>query len=130
MGSTATRSVSTYCWRRTSTRDLAPSLVAAGLDTTLYTSANDKALASARTLRGYPRAGDSSTGPVIIDGIETIDVTAANKSILGHSYFEESQMVSRDLAILLNQRKAAAERPNLIQAHVPDGPYWRLTTEQ
>ena len=78
-------------------RDLAPSLVAAGLDTTLYVSTNDKALASARTLRGYPRAGDSSTDdPVVIDGIETVDVTAANKSILGHSYFEESQLVNRD----------------------------------
>lgn len=111
-------------------RDLAPSLVAAGLDTTLYTSANDKALASARTLRGYPRAGDSRTGPVLIDGIETIDVTAANKSILGHSYFDKSQPVSQDLAILLNERRSAAERPNLIPVHGPVGSYWRLTIEE
>ena len=103
--------------------------MAAGLDTTLYTSANDKALASARTLRGYPRAGDSSAGPVLIDGVETIDVTAANKSILGHSYFEESQLVSGDLSLLLNERKSAAERPNLTQVHVPGGTYWRLTIE-
>ena len=111
-------------------RDLAPSLVAAGLNTTLYTSANDKAMASARTLRGYPRAGDSSTEPVVIDGMETIDVTDANKSILGHSYFEESQLVSQDLAILLNERKPAAQRPNLVQAQTPVGTYWRLTIEK
>ena len=111
-------------------RDLAPLLVEAGLDTTLYTSANDKALASARTLRGYSRVGDSRTGPVLIDGIETIDVTAANKSILGHSYFEESQLVSRDLAILLNERKTAAERPNLKKIDISNGFYWRLTLDE
>ena len=111
-------------------RDLAPLLVAAGLDTTLYTSSNDMAMDGARTLRGYPRAGDSTSGPVLIDGIETIDVTSANKSILGHSYFEESQLVNRDLAILLNERRAAAERPNLIPVRSPDGSYWQLTIEK
>ena len=111
-------------------RDLAPLLVAAGLNTTLYASANDKAMASARTLRGYPRAGDSGEKPVLIEGMETIDVTDANKSILGHSYFEESQLVGQDLAILLNQRKKAAQRPNLVLVQTPVGAYWRLTVEE
>lgn len=110
-------------------RDLAPQLVAAGLHTTLYTSANDKALASAYGLRRYPRAGDSSYGPVLAPGVETIDVTAANKSILGHSYFDESDDVNADLATLLNHRQVAAERRNLVRIETRNGVYWQLLVE-
>ncbi|MEH6519508.1 MAG: alpha/beta fold hydrolase [Halioglobus sp.] len=107
-------------------RDLAPQLVASGLHTTLYTSANDKALASAYALRRYPRAGDSSYGPVVVSGIETIDATQANKSILGHSYFEESDEVSDDLAELLNSRKPAERRPGLEYVGGEGAGYWVL----
>ena len=107
-------------------RDLGPQLVAAGLQTTLYTSANDKAMASAYSLRSYPRAGDSSYGPVIVAGVETIDATYANKSILGHSYFERSEAVAEDLAALLNDRRSAADRDNLEYVEEAGGGYWRL----
>jgi esterase/lipase superfamily enzyme len=107
-------------------RDLGPQLVAAGLQTTLYTSANDKAMASAYSLRSYPRAGDSSYGPVIVAGMETIDATYANKSILGHSYFERSEAVGDDLAALLNDRRSAADRDNLEYVEEAGGGYWRL----
>lgn len=110
-------------------RDLAPQLVAAGLKTTLYTSSNDKAMASAYGLRRYPRAGDSSYGPVVSPGIETIDATSANKSILGHSYFEESDAVASDLAELLNYRKSAADRDNLVLVEEGGG-YWQLLVEE
>jgi esterase/lipase superfamily enzyme len=110
-------------------RDLAPKLAASGLSTTLYTSSNDKAMASARALNGYPRAGDSSMGPVIVPGIETIDATEANNSILGHSYFEESEVVSKDLVQLLNERKPASARSGLKAVSSPEGIFWRIIVD-
>ncbi len=107
-------------------RDLAPELVAAGLQVSLYTTANDKAMATARAVRSFPRAGDSSDGPVIFPGVETIDVTAANRSILGHSYFEESEMVREDLARLIYQGQSAADRAGLERVETAAGDYWRL----
>lgn len=111
-------------------RDLAPALVAADLRVTLYTSANDKALATSRAMHGYSRAGDSNGGPLLIKGVETIDVTAANKSVLGHSYFEESEMVTEDLARLLNDRKGAAQREKLLYVEGEEGAYWHLSVNR
>jgi esterase/lipase superfamily enzyme len=107
-------------------RDLAPELLASGLNITLYTSSNDKAMASSWALHGYPRAGDSSSGPLIIPGIETIDATETNASILGHSYFEESEVVRNDLKLLLNGRASAAQRPKLNSAEFQGMIYWQL----
>ena len=87
-------------------------------------------MASAYGLRRSPRVGDSSKGPVIIPGIDTIDATSANKSILGHSHFEESADLSNDLAILLNERKRAAERQNLKEVKKSGGRYWQLLVTQ
>lgn len=110
-------------------RDIGPKLVNADLDITLYASSNDKAMASSRAINGYPRAGDSFDGATIVPGIETIDATAANSSILGHSYFEESEAVGADLAVLLNDRLNAADRELLTAYKLPNGIYWRLSQE-
>lgn len=110
-------------------RDMAPEFIKTKIRLTLYTSANDKAMASARAIRKYPRVGDSYKGPLVMQGIETIDVTQANKSVLGHSYFEESSIVAMDLAMLIKDRRRAGERPGLEQVDAASGRYWRLTTE-
>ena len=107
-------------------RDFGPKLVEAGLKITLYTSSNDKAMASSRAINGYSRAGDSFEGAVVVPGIETIDATAANDSILGHSYFEESQTVGNDLSELLNLGSRATARQSLTAYKLPSGIYWRL----
>jgi len=112
-------------------RDIAPVMVGAGLNVTLYTSANDKALATAHTVHGSRRAGDSSGGgPIVVAGVETIDVTAANRSILGHSYFEESTDVASDLGQLLNAGTRASERDNLLPVEQGGQVHWRLTIDQ
>ena len=112
------------------TRDLAPVLLDAGLSVSLYTSANDKAMASAYMVHGGRRAGDSSGGgPVTLAGMETIDVTAANRSILGHSYFEESEMVAEDLADLLSGGARAPQRDRLELVEEGGKTYWRLLVD-
>ncbi|MBE9559570.1 MAG: alpha/beta hydrolase [Proteobacteria bacterium] len=106
--------------------DQAPRLVKAGLVVTLYTSTNDNAMAVSHAIHGHPRAGDSRKGPIIVAGIETIDVTDANNSVIGHSYFKESGMVANDLGQLLNDRLPAAKRTNLVTNKGPSGQYWSL----
>jgi esterase/lipase superfamily enzyme len=70
---------------------------------TLYTSHNDYALFCARVFRsGYVRAGDYCDGlPIVVPGIETIDVSAVNTSFLGwltsHSYVGDRPPVLRDI---------------------------------
>jgi len=111
-------------------RDIAPALAAADLSVTLYTSANDNALATAQTVHGNPRAGDSSQGALVVPGVETIDVTSANHSVLGHSYFRHSEMVSEDISRLLHSRDSADQRENLIMVPGRDGTYWSLEVVQ
>jgi esterase/lipase superfamily enzyme len=110
-------------------RDLGPALVAAGLRVSLYTSSNDKAMASAMAIHGYRRAGDSSAGPLLVPGVETIDVTSANHSFLGHSYFGEGEMVAQDLGLLLNEGQSAAHRPGMDRVEKQEGHYWLFTVD-
>ena len=111
-------------------RDLAPRLRQARLNTTLYTANNDLAMHTAYRVHGHRRAGDSSEGPLLVPGIQTIDVTAANRSVLGHSYFEESEQVSRDLAQLLNSGVPAERRIQLEPVQQGEMQYWRLTVDK
>jgi esterase/lipase superfamily enzyme len=98
---------------------------------TLYVSGADKALAASKLLAIYPRAGDvPNTGlPVILPGLDTIDVTAIGDEFLGlnHTEFATNRSVMDDLKILLDQQLPAS-RLNQIKPYpeTPDGPhYWR-----
>ena len=111
------------------TRDFAPRLANRGISVTLYQSANDRAMATSKALHGYTRAGDSSSGTLLAAGITTIDVTAENDSLLGHSYYDRSDAVTQDLGKLLNQRKPAGQRDNLLRIDTPQGNWWKLELE-
>jgi esterase/lipase superfamily enzyme len=98
---------------------------------TLYVSGADKALAASKLLAIYPRAGDvPNTGlPVILPGLDTIDVTAIGDEFLGlnHTEFATNRSVMDDLKILLDTQQPAS-RLNQIKPYpeTPDGPhYWR-----
>ncbi len=99
---------------------------------TLYASSADKALASSRVLAGgVPRAGDvPSDGPIIMPGLETIDVTALGEELFGlnHTTFAQSRPLMNDIKILLKEGRRA---PRLIEElPMPDNQspprYWRF----
>ncbi|MYM68355.1 alpha/beta fold hydrolase [Pseudoduganella sp. FT55W] len=73
---------------------------------TLYASSSDRALLASRKLAGnIPRAGDvPAEGPLVIDGIDTIDVTAVGTELLGlnHDVFASSRPIMSDIGILLS----------------------------
>ena len=73
---------------------------------TLYASSADKALVGSRELaRGIPRAGDvPADGPVLLDGVDTIDVTAIGDELLGvnHDVFATNRSLIDDIGLLLD----------------------------
>ncbi len=71
---------------------------------TLYASSADKALQASRRLAGVVRAGDiGNDGPIILDQMQTIDVTAMGEEILGlnHNVFAVSRNLIDDIRHLI-----------------------------
>ena len=105
-------------------RDIAPALAKAGRPITLYASSEDLALVASRKVHGHPRAGDSGQGLVVVGGVETIDATGTDTSLLGHSYFAETSSVLADIFKVIRNGQRADQRVGLRPVESPDGRYW------
>jgi esterase/lipase superfamily enzyme len=107
-------------------RDIAPALAATGRPVTLYASSEDLALVASKKVHGYPRAGDSGQGLVVVPGIETIDATHVDTSLLGHSYFAEARSVLSDMFYLIRNGQRADQRFGLRPVDAQVGRYWEF----
>lgn len=107
-------------------RDIAPALAATGCPITLYASSEDLALIASKTVNGYPRAGDSGDGLIVVPGIETIDATCVDTSFLGHSYYAEERSVLTDMFYLIRDDQRADHRFGLRRVDVQAGQYWEF----
>jgi esterase/lipase superfamily enzyme len=105
-------------------RDIAPALTKSGRPITLYASSEDLALVASKKVHGYPRAGDSGQGLVVVPGIETIDATGTDTSLLGHSYFAETRSVLSDIFYLVRNGQRAEQRFGLQRVDTQAGKYW------
>jgi len=99
---------------------------------TLYAAANDRALMISRNFWRKPRAGDvTAAGPLILPGIQTIDVTAASTDTLAlnHSGYAENNDLLQDIGklILEGLRPPEQRLPVLKRVGTPRGEYWRYT---
>jgi esterase/lipase superfamily enzyme len=98
---------------------------------TLYCSANDRAMEAARRVAGgVPRAGDVPTdGPLVIQGIDTIDVTQTSTDYLAlnHSSYAERGALLNDIGLLLQTGERPPDRriPILQRVNTPKGDFWR-----
>jgi esterase/lipase superfamily enzyme len=73
---------------------------------TLYASSNDFAMKAAREAHhGVPRAGDvPSSGPVIVKGVDTIDVSNISTDVFGgHAEYVEKRELLNDVALILRK---------------------------
>jgi esterase/lipase superfamily enzyme len=91
-------------------RDFAPALVKIADRVTLYASSNDKALIASRGIHGYLRAGESGDMMVVVEGVDTVDVSDVDTSLVGHSYYGSSTTVLADLYELMRTSKPADQR--------------------
>ena len=98
---------------------------------TLYAASNDRALGySARFWGGVPRAGDvPATGPLIVPGVDTIDVTSLSTDslALNHSSYAENNALLNDIKLLLQTGERPPDKriPILEKVTIPSGDYWR-----
>jgi esterase/lipase superfamily enzyme len=99
---------------------------------TLYAAANDRALdISRRFWGGVPRAGDvPAGGPLVVPGVDTIDVTAINTELLSlhHSGYAEKTALVADIQRLIQtgERPPELRFPILQRVKTDKGDYWRV----
>ncbi|MEE9904286.1 MAG: alpha/beta hydrolase [Chlorobium sp.] len=106
--------------------EVGPALAGKGVPVTLYASRSDKALRISESVNGNPRAGEVKEIPVIVPGIETVDVTDASDGFLGHSYYGQSRTVLGDMFYIINHGLPAAERFSLEPVDTVAGRYWKF----
>ncbi len=111
--------------------NLARTISGIGSGITLYASSSDKAMLASRTFGGgIPRAGDvPASGPVIVAGIDTIDVTAVSTELLAinHSGYARSKALLNDIELLIRTGERPPEKRIPILERVEQGGqvYWR-----
>jgi esterase/lipase superfamily enzyme len=91
---------------------------------TLYASSHDEALTASKKLHEFPRAGEAGKSLLVVKGIDTIDVSSVDSSLLGHSYFGDNTSVISDIRRLLTQGSPPDQRTCLSAASLLDLAYW------
>ena len=89
---------------------------------TSYVSGHDRALALSQELHKLNRIGFADREPYIFDGLETIDASLVDTSLLGHSYFGDDRSVLMDIGGLLQGLSPLQRRLKQVAGQV----YWRL----
>jgi esterase/lipase superfamily enzyme len=109
--------------------EIAPAIQKIARRVTLYASSDDKALMASKKAHGFQRAGDSAPTIVVVPGIDTVDASGIDTSLLGlgHSYFAETNVVLNDIGLLLTTDKSPPERLLLEQLKGTDK-YWKFSS--
>lgn len=94
--------------------------------TTLYVSSKDRALASSGIVHDHPRAGYSP--PVVVtQGIDTVEVSNIDLTLLGHGYYAAARDVLHDMHDVLVNGALPAARLGLITTKTLAGQvYWKI----
>ena len=103
--------------------DIAPAIMPTAKRVTLYASSKDKALAFSKKVHGYDRAGESGEKIVLVDGVDTIDVSAVDTNFVGHFYYGENKSVLSDIFNLI-QGQPVSKRFGLKQRTKNKRLYW------
>ena len=107
--------------------DLHPMLEPLVRDWTLYASSHDAPLALSATLHGHPRLGQAGDALTVLSGVTTIDVSPVGRyQITGHEYHYYHPIVASDLALLLTEGQAVANRPGMRRQAEGDRVWWSL----
>jgi esterase/lipase superfamily enzyme len=94
--------------------------------TTMYVCSKDKAVEASHWLHEYPRAG-LAPPVLVVPGIDTINVSNLDLSLLGHGYVAEARDVLQDMHRLIREGTAPERRFGLRRAVTPDGDtYWAI----
>ncbi|MCP4935574.1 MAG: alpha/beta fold hydrolase, partial [bacterium] len=106
--------------------NIAPKMIQASNNITLYVSSDDKALLASRKFHANPRAGEAGENIIIFKGIDTIDATGIDASLLAHSYFAEAKSIISDILAILKGEPPSG-RKTLKPINTKHGIYWAFT---
>lgn len=109
-------------------KGIAAQMCAAAQQVTMYASSNDLAIQLSKKFHGYRRAGEGGSQVTIVDRISTIDASAIETDLLGHSYFAEHRSVVSDIYYLLQDRPPQS-RFGLIRVRQGRREYWKFRSE-
>ena len=94
---------------------------------TLYTSDQDLALSVSRKLHGSrARAGQAGSDILVMDAIDTVDMTALGDDVLGHSYFANDASALSDLLTLFTVAQGPENRCGLVLRAASQGQHWQF----
>jgi esterase/lipase superfamily enzyme len=105
-------------------RELSAAYGRVGTRTTLYVSERDRAVEASRWLHQFPRVG--LIPPVmVVDGIDTVNVTNADLTLLGHGYVASARAVLTDMHAVIRHNAPPPERFGLTAVETEGGErYW------
>ncbi len=108
-------------------KQMSPEMEHAASRITLYASSRDAALKASEFFAGYERAGQSEPHLLVLKGMDTVDASAVDTSLLGfyHSYFADSTSVLSDLFHDFLGAPAAS-RVGLQAVVTAAGKYWKF----
>ncbi len=96
---------------------------------TLYASSDDSALKLSKTLHGEERIGQAGDNILVFKGLNTIDATGIDTSLLGHSYFAEKEVLVKDLKDIIDKSLPPTQRKSLIEKMKSKLAYWKFKFE-
>ena len=94
---------------------------------TLYASSRDRALMVSTSVHGHNRAGLAGDEICVVDGIDTIDVSHVDTSLIGHSYYGDNPALINDLRALIQLSQPTSKRQWLERVEIAaDKVYWKF----
>jgi hypothetical protein len=92
----------------------------------LYASSRDRALMLSRYFHNYQRLGETEPQLIVANGMDTIDASLVDTSLLGHSYIGDVQSIVSDLRDLVVSGKRPKERGGLEAELIGELMYWSI----
>jgi len=110
----------------TFTDQIWPGIKKAAKRFTLYASSDDEALKASKSSKGpndFDRLGEAGPKIVVISGLDTVDASGIDTSLLGHSYVDSCKPVMDDVQMIMQKGLAPLQRK--LHDHYKEGlAYW------
>jgi len=111
--------------------EIAPRITRLASRVSLYSSSRDVAMTVSRYYNKRRRAGDSSPEALTPGGVDSIDVTRIDSSLVGHSYYGSNDSIISDIRLVLSGKRLE-ERTFLAprRSSATQRTYWLFTPPQ
>jgi esterase/lipase superfamily enzyme len=107
-------------------RQIAPNVESMTKKLTLYASQNDKALQISQKIHEAPRLGQAGDSTLSLPIMDTVDASAVDSSMLGHSYYGDNASVVTDIEKVVMQSLPIYRRDLDPKLNVTNELFWQI----